>query len=476
MSSDLATLPSYPVDALPDCARLIVSDLAEALSCSVSLPATLALGAMSGAVGGMAKLGQAFPRLWAVVKAHDATPYDICKLALLDPLRTLADEIFEKGDIVSVDMWDDHDALINRSPDASVWIPIRGRPYLCPQGIDTMACVGRMDGELWLQPTLWRKILCADCSGDSFGPAFPRSVETAAREKWLQALRGVMIRRKEVAGRPLEFKFSENLMLFFDEGIDTDNALCLALLLALFDPSPNSDIVTDEQASAAMKLIVWHGAAKKRLFQNAMESPWGGAFFGESGAATLPPRAWEIATRLQRREERRAAEFGVSTSAPEGLYLFLPDATGIPCGLEQFRQVHGPSLSPANVRNAINTLEDLAAAANRIQMHYDHGIWGRTCPHGIAAAIKDGRWCAIVVWQLEPSNEKKMKTRVRIKNVWVATKARRHHLATSLVELVGTFTNQSPLFEAPFTDHGKTFADSWYKTKGGAPEGWQFGT
>jgi hypothetical protein len=475
MSLSSAIVPDYPIQALPECSRPLVLELAEIWGCSPSLPATLAIGVMSGAAGQMAHLGRTSPRLWAVVKVPDSMAYTACMRVLLDPLRALADEVFEKEDVLVIDCWDDYDFLINRSLDASVLVRIEGRPKLCPQGLDTMSCIGRMAGELWLQPSLWQRLLCADCHGDLCGPAFPRSANEAARNAWTDALRAVLQRRVQLAGRPHKFEWSENLKSLFADDVDTDAAVALALLSALFSGATDlRATITDAQASAARELSLWHRAAKQRLWENAIQRPWGGAFFGESGSSSLPARTYEIAARLERREEQRAAQSGVLAGCENGSYLFVQDPTGIPCGLQQFRQVKGPTLTPAGVRRAINALEFLAAAANRAEMHWDHGIWGRNCPHALAAAVHGGSWAAIVVWETEPVVTPGVaEPRVGIKNLWVAKSARRYGLATSLVASVAVHTDRPPVFHGPFTDDGWKFADAWYRTRGGAPQGWQ---
>jgi GNAT superfamily N-acetyltransferase len=459
---------NYPVDCIPEFAQPIVRELAKTLNCSLSLPATLALGVMSGAAGKMARLYNMFPRLWAVAKAPDAPEYDHCLRDLFDLLREGTESILDEGEFLFYDSYEDYQGMMNMSIDGSVLIQVGYSANLMMSGAtdDSMPCVGRLVGEVWLQPSIWKEVLCADClMGRS--PFHPEPISEGARKSWKEGLTKVVQQRIDTVRRPRVYKDFES----DDLPDDADSIFFkLLLLISIFSGEVGlKDKITAQDVARAKALFAWHQKAKKRLWKDGQKGGWEGASFYRTEDSTSD--VWQEVEAARKAKMNQVIEGGIKSNLQDGDYLFVPDPHGIPCGSTRFLQASGPKLRNAQIRRAICDIEDLLSDANR-EVHWDFGIWRRNEFNGIAAAVRDRHWVAGMPWKMEPEKfDGDDRVWSVILNMWVAKTKRKQGVATALVKAIADHTKKPCYFSGPYTEGGLQVAKNWYKTHGG-PDGW----
>ncbi|MGA3213519.1 MAG: hypothetical protein ABSD20_19625 [Terriglobales bacterium] len=437
---------NYPVDCMPEFAQPIVRELAKTLNCSLSLPATLALGVMSGAAGKLARLYDMFPRLWAVAKAPDVPEYDHCLRELLDALREGTKPILDEGEFLFYDSYDDHQGMMNMSIDGSVLIPVGYSANLMMSGAaeDSMPCVGRLVGEVWLQPSIWKEVLCADCVMGR-PPFHPESISEDARKSWKEGLTKVVQQRLDAVRQPRVYNHfgSDELPA------DADSIFFrLLLLISIFSGEVGlKDKITPQDVSRTEGLFAWHQKAKKRLWKDGQKGGWGGASFYRTGDSTSD--VWQEVEAARKAKSNQVLDDGIKSNLQDGDYLFVPDPQGIPCGNTRFLQALGPKLRNAQIRRAICDIEDLLSNARR-EVPWDFGIWRRNEVNGIAAAVRGGHWVAGMPWNVKAEKfDGDDRLWSEIVNMWVARTSRKRGVATALVKAIAEHTKKPCYFSGP---------------------------
>ena len=339
------TQEDYPLTALPEFAQPIVQELAKGYGCSVSLPATIALGFMSGTAGKMATLTGLFPRLWALVNAPDCEEFMRCMTILEGPFQEVTGQVFEAEDCVAVDDWENYSTLINHSPDGSVLISIRYSGHMCLEGArdDSMPCVGRMATEAWLQPSVWKEVFAADCHVGRAPSVFGVPISQQARQAWEFGLLTVTKQRAELANSAYRYPYTEALDAALGASEPTENLMRLALLISIFkQPFGVKPGIETDDMFRAQALLAWHNAGRKRIWDAAQSKPWGTPVFSGGWSSLDSVEVSEFVQRSQAIRSRKVARIGVpARKADDGVYVLAPDAKGTPCGAAKLLQMGG---------------------------------------------------------------------------------------------------------------------------------------
>src|SRR5208282_770300 len=181
--------------------------------------------------------------------------------------------------------------------DGSVLIPVNFSPYLCMAGAqdDSLPCVGRLAGEVWLQPSVWREVFGADCEVGRPPFSHGRLVSESAEASWSEGLEAALKQRISLQTKPHLYREADLPDEVFDGDFDdVVGFLKFLLLVSIFSGKVGlKDAIALQEIARAQKVFTWHEAAKKRLLEDGQKGGWGAATLGPPPADPASEE-WQI--------------------------------------------------------------------------------------------------------------------------------------------------------------------------------------